>query len=140
MGEAIAFDSEGKHVLIGSGSWIKLWNIASRSLCHKLNVGNDSISSVSFCPQDSILVARTIHGQIHLWDKKTGKSKEIINLVHRIMSAVISHDNSSLMISRQREGSDKWSLQTDDVQTLEFSELETAASSNDGSLVALGAG
>jgi len=66
-----AFSPDGRTIVSGGQHTIKLWNIASgheiRSFDHAYN-----ITSVNFSPDGLSIVASGLHGNVKIWDVKSG--------------------------------------------------------------------
>lgn len=80
----LAFSADGKHLVLGAGNQVWVWNLEPRGLLRKMRTLVGIISSVSFaCNGRFVLTSSEDEGATKIWDFTTGKELAKIITINR---------------------------------------------------------
>ena len=106
----LTFSPDGS--LLASGPGIKLWDTATGTLAVTLGGQTSEVTSVSFSPTGTLLVAGEGDGSVRLWDLETGTSPITFRHREEIRSVSFSPDEATVA-SASRDGTVKlWDVAT----------------------------
>ncbi|MBU1121702.1 MAG: WD40 repeat domain-containing protein [Candidatus Omnitrophota bacterium] len=119
---AVAFSSDGKYLASGGADqFIKVWDIASKSLVKTIRAYTGTIDALQFSPDNSILASANLDNLIELWEAKDGGFYHVTSLTGHQGSvySVSFHPNNKYLVS---SGKDKeiriWPIGTKDTQKI----------------------
>jgi WD40 repeat protein len=143
---AIAFDPKGTQLLIGKDSFVKLYDLPSKSVCFDESHPDEQkytgaiITSVFFNPEKNSIIAGGSYGGIAIWNRTTKELEDTINQDSWAIVTQWCNNGSSLLVALKNRGVTRWDFEEGEITfSKEYANLEFAAFSNDGSLMALGA-
>jgi WD40 repeat protein len=142
---AASFSRDGAFVVTAEQGTARIWRTTSRKLVTTLRGHNssDSVNSVSFSPDESLVVTASADGTARLWDADTGKPASMLQTGGGAVSDLaVGHDADGAFVALAGAGNavQIWRLDPDErAQTLlrKVGSLTGVAISPDGKLIAV---
>ena len=78
---AVCFSPDGKYLVTGAeDKQIRVWDIASKAIYHKLEGHEQDIYSLDFSPDGTTILSGSGDRTVRLWDVRTGKIDQIFSI------------------------------------------------------------
>jgi WD40 repeat protein len=113
---AIALSPDGKCVVSGGYSAVKLWNVDSRKVIATWRVRKDNVMSVCWNPDGGRVVSGSYYGTVRVWDVESGETVLAIDAGLGSLKAVIySPDETMIATAGEKEFIKTWDAKTGEV-------------------------
>lgn len=123
---SVAFSSDSSLIAAASGSIIRLWRTDTGDCIRKFKGHFDSVNSISFSHNSSLLASASDDNTIRLWQTTTGDCIQELNGHNGEVECVTFSYNSSTIASASRDGIIRlWHVNIDDdIQESKFNTNE----------------
>jgi len=72
--KAVAFSSDGRHVLTGSQDWtVKMWDVENGALLRTFDAHKSQVDAVTFSQDGTKVLSGSLDKTLKLWDAATGQ-------------------------------------------------------------------
>ena len=139
-GNATEFSPDGRTLAGGFDAAVCFWDVATGKL-QKTIEHEDSVISISYAPDGSVLVSAMENGTIQFWDVATGKLQKTISSKMPHFSSVVCSPNSNIFASGNDTEIRIWDLETGELLKTIIGPRSTIHSvmfSSDGTILASG--
>lgn len=108
----ISFSPDGTLIAVAEGdpargeSTLRLWDVENKSWKFRLDGHRDTINSIEFSPNGSVLASASDDGTVRLWDTSTGEEK--LSLIHSSEVLDVAISPNGLRLASGLMGREIW--------------------------------
>ncbi|BAY94959.1 MULTISPECIES: NACHT domain-containing protein [unclassified Tolypothrix] len=110
---SVAFNSNGQFLAMGDGAGIRLWRITDKQQIMTFNGHQNLVYSVTFSPDDQMLVSVSSDCTVKLWDVRTGKCMQTLLGHTATVRTIAFSPNAQVIASGSEDKTAKlWDVKT----------------------------